>query len=115
MCPQGSLAFDSLLKIAKKHGLGVDGVSFHVGSGHRDLTRHEMVLSDTRALFYLVGAEEYGLKICILDVEGGFPGETHSLWNPADIFGDPTAPAFGENKTSSQRQRQYTIDEQNRR
>jgi len=101
----------SLLKAAKQHGLEVVGVSFHVGSGCRDVTRYEMALRDARALFDLAESEEYGFKMRILDIGGGFPGETHSLWNPADVFGDPTAPAFGES-TPSLRQRKYTIDEE---
>ena len=80
----------SLLSTAKACGLPVVGVSFHVGSGCRDASRYELALKDARELFDLAEAE-FGYKMTILDIGGGFPGETHSLWNPADVFGDPTA------------------------
>ena len=97
----------ALLSAAKAHGMEVIGVSFHVGSGCRDASRYELALKDARELFDLAEAE-YGFKMTVLDIGGGFPGETHSLWNPADIFGDPTAdPAKTEVIT-----RKYTIDEE---
>ncbi|KAL7498813.1 hypothetical protein ACHAWT_006670 [Skeletonema menzelii] len=79
-----------LLAEAKQFGLEVVGVSFHVGSGCRDATRYEMALKDCKALFEMA-KREYGFDMKILDIGGGFPGETHSLWNPAKAFGDPTA------------------------
>ena len=97
----------ALLSAAKAHGMEVIGVSFHVGSGCRDASRYELALKDARELFDLAEAE-YGFKMTVLDIGGGFPGETHSLWNPADIFGDPTAdPVKTEVIT-----RKYTIDEE---
>lgn len=73
-----------LLGEAKKAGLEVVGVSFHVGSGCRDATRYEMALRDAKDLFELA-EREFGFKMNILDIGGGFPGETHSLWNPATV------------------------------
>lgn len=102
----------ALLRAAKQHGLQVVGVSFHVGSGCRDVTRYEMALRDARALFDMAESEEYGFKMRILDIGGGFPGETHSLWNPASVFGDPTASTSPDENTPSLRQRKYTIDEE---
>lgn len=90
-----------LLKAAKRHGLNVVGVSFHVGSGCRDASRYEMALRDARELFDLARTE-FGFEMNLLDIGGGFPGETHSLWNPAAVFGDPTAAS----------RRKYTIDEE---
>jgi len=84
-----------LLAEAKKFGLEVVGVSFHVGSGCRDATRYEMALKDCKELFE-VAKRDYGFDMNILDIGGGFPGETHSLWNPAQAFGDPTAEERGE-------------------
>ena len=72
-----------LMATAKKFGLQVVGVSFHVGSGCRDASRYEAALQDAREVFDM-GAE-YGMKMQILDIGGGFPGETHSMWNPADL------------------------------
>lgn len=71
-----------LLAAAKKHGLEVVGVSFHVGSGCRDATRYELALKDAREIFD-IAEKEFGMKLKILDIGGGFPGETHSMWNPA--------------------------------
>ena len=73
-----------LLAEAKKYGLEVVGVSFHVGSGCRDATRYEMALRDCKKLFEMAKTE-YGFDMSILDIGGGFPGETHSLWNPVKV------------------------------
>jgi diaminopimelate decarboxylase len=72
----------SLLKAAQREGLQVVGVSFHVGSGCRDASRYEAALKDAKEIFDM--ATEYGHKMTLLDIGGGFPGETHSMWNPAD-------------------------------
>ncbi len=72
-----------LLATAKKCGLEVIGVSFHVGSGCRDGTRYELALKDAREIFDLA-KKEYGFNMSVLDIGGGFPGETHSLWNPQE-------------------------------
>jgi diaminopimelate decarboxylase len=71
-----------LLAAAKRCGLNVAGVSFHVGSGCRDATRYALALKDAREIFDMA-EREYGMKMKILDIGGGFPGETHSIWNPA--------------------------------
>jgi len=71
-----------LLKAAQIHGLDVVGVSFHVGSGCRDATRYELALRDARKVFDMA-KQEFGMEMNILDIGGGFPGETHSIWNPA--------------------------------
>jgi len=71
-----------LLAEAKKFGLEVVGVSFHVGSGCRDASRYEMALRDTKEIFELA-KNEFGFNMNIVDIGGGFPGETHSIWNPA--------------------------------
>ena len=70
----------NLLMAAKQSGLQVIGVSFHVGSGCRDSARYEAALKDARELFDL--GKNYGFDMNILDIGGGFPGETHSVWNP---------------------------------
>lgn len=80
----------TLLGEAKQCGLEVVGVSFHVGSGCRDATRYAMALRDCKELFEMA-KRDFGFDMKILDIGGGFPGETHSLWNPAKAFGDPTA------------------------
>jgi len=74
-----------LLEAAKKYGLQVVGVSFHVGSGCRDASRYDLALRDSKELFEMA-EREYGFKMHLLDIGGGFPGETHSLWNPIDYI-----------------------------
>lgn len=71
-----------LLSAARRHGLQVVGVSFHVGSGCRDASRYADALKDVREIFDLA-EKEFGMNMSIVDIGGGFPGETHSLWNPA--------------------------------
>jgi ornithine decarboxylase len=73
-----------LLAAAKKHGLQVTGVSFHVGSGCRDATRYELALKDARSIFDMA-EKDFGFHMNLLDIGGGFPGETHSLWNPESL------------------------------
>jgi diaminopimelate decarboxylase len=79
----------NLLATAKQCGLQVVGVSFHVGSGCRDATKYELALKDAREIFDMA-EEEFGMKMRIVDIGGGFPGETHSVWNPAaELDDDP--------------------------
>jgi len=73
-----------LLATAKKHGLDVVGVSFHVGSGCRDADRYQSALKDAKEIFEMAKTE-FGFNMTLLDIGGGFPGETHSTWNPAAI------------------------------
>lgn len=70
-----------LLAAAKKHDIEVVGISFHVGSGCKDARKYELALKDARDLFDMA-KNEFGFNMYILDIGGGFPGETHSLWNP---------------------------------
>ena len=74
----------SLLAAAKEYGLQVVGCSFHVGSGCHDASRYDLALKDAKELIEL-GKKEFGFNMHIVDIGGGFPGETHSLWNPADL------------------------------
>mmetsp|Transcript_19593 Transcript_19593/g.36564 ORF Transcript_19593/g.36564 Transcript_19593/m.36564 type:complete len:513 (+) Transcript_19593:1903-3441(+) len=78
-----------LLAAAKKHGLEVVGVSFHVGSGCRDASRYELALKDAREIFDMA-ERDYGMKMKIIDIGGGFPGETHSMYNPAAMDDEET-------------------------
>jgi ornithine decarboxylase len=72
----------SLLAAAQKSGLQVVGVSFHVGSGCRDSSRYELALRDAREIFDMA-ERDFHMRMHIIDIGGGFPGETHSMWNPA--------------------------------
>ena len=79
--------WESLLTTAKKHGMKVIGVSFHVGSGCRDAARYEAALRDAKEIFDLAESK-FGMKMHLIDIGGGFPGETHSLWNPVEHIDD---------------------------
>eukprot|EP00529_Nitzschia_sp_RCC80_P014652 CAMPEP_0113458968 /NCGR_PEP_ID=MMETSP0014_2-20120614/10198_1 /TAXON_ID=2857 /ORGANISM="Nitzschia sp." /LENGTH=722 /DNA_ID=CAMNT_0000350513 /DNA_START=281 /DNA_END=2452 /DNA_ORIENTATION=- /assembly_acc=CAM_ASM_000159 len=76
-----------LLAAAKKYSINVVGVSFHVGSGCHDASKYDLALKDAREIFD-VATNEYGMDMTIVDIGGGFPGETHSLWNPAKELDD---------------------------
>ena len=43
-----------------------------------------MAIRDAKTLVEM-GQNEFGFSMRIVDIGGGFPGETHSLWNPADL------------------------------
>jgi len=62
----------ALLAYAKKLGLSVAGVSFHVGSGCSQLGAFRSALCRARAVFD--EAERQGLVLELLDIGGGFPG-----------------------------------------
>lgn len=65
-----------LLVIAKELGLHVAGVSFHVGSGCRDAGAYTTALKHTAQIFNW--ALELGMTpMHIVDIGGGFPGESH--------------------------------------
>jgi len=72
------------LAAAKNHGLKLVGVSFHVGSGCLDASRYELALRDAKEIFTFA-KEEFGFEMNIVDIGGGFPGETHSIWNNPDM------------------------------
>eukprot|EP00579_Thalassiosira_antarctica_P002225 CAMPEP_0201871018 /NCGR_PEP_ID=MMETSP0902-20130614/4014_1 /ASSEMBLY_ACC=CAM_ASM_000551 /TAXON_ID=420261 /ORGANISM="Thalassiosira antarctica, Strain CCMP982" /LENGTH=778 /DNA_ID=CAMNT_0048396853 /DNA_START=147 /DNA_END=2483 /DNA_ORIENTATION=+ len=99
-----------LLAEAKRCGLDVVGVSFHVGSGCRDATRYAMALKDCKTLFEMA-KRDYGFDMKILDIGGGFPGETHSLWNPAKAFGDPTAEERDPEATAGHRRKPTAMED----
>ncbi|CAL8299184.1 unnamed protein product [Boreogadus saida] len=61
-----------LLQRAKELSLDVIGVSFHVGSMCRDPATYTQAISDARCVFDM--AEEFGYKMSLLDIGGGFPG-----------------------------------------
>jgi len=62
-----------LLKGAKEMGLNVVGVSFHVGSGQQTVEAYIDALERAKSIFDM--AESIGIKMSILDIGGGFPGD----------------------------------------
>jgi len=63
-----------LLQVAKKLGLYVAGVSFHVGSGCGDPEAYSTALQHAKFVFN--EAEKLGMQpMNIIDIGGGFPGD----------------------------------------
>ncbi|KAM4795807.1 antizyme inhibitor 2 [Rhinophrynus dorsalis] len=83
-----------LLEMAKNLSVDVIGVSFHVGSGCSDPKAYVQSIADARLVFEM--ASEFGYKMWLLDIGGGFPGtedskvrfeEFASVINPAlDLY-----------------------------
>uniref|UniRef100_A0A1L8E2C4 ornithine decarboxylase n=1 Tax=Nyssomyia neivai TaxID=330878 RepID=A0A1L8E2C4_9DIPT len=63
-----------LLLHAKNLGLNVVGISFHVGSGCRDPPVYRKAIGAARELFDY--ARTLGYRMSLLDIGGGFPGDT---------------------------------------
>lgn len=63
-----------LLKVAHDLKLNVIGVSFHVGSGCYDAIAYATAVSAARGVFDLAG--QVGFKFTMLDIGGGFPGDS---------------------------------------
>ncbi|XP_063300600.1 antizyme inhibitor 2-like [Pelobates fuscus] len=83
-----------LLEMAKNLNVEVIGVSFHVGTGCSDPQVYAQSIADARLVFEM--ASEFGHKMSLLDIGGGFPGtedskirfqEIADLINPAlDLY-----------------------------
>lgn len=63
-----------LLKLAKSFGFRVVGVSFHIGSSCEDYDSYCGAIKVSRQIFAI--AETIGFKLHILDLGGGFPGDS---------------------------------------
>eukprot|EP01038_Epipyxis_sp_PR26KG_P007561 gene7561-10302_t len=75
-----------LLAVAKSLNLNVAGVSFHVGSGCGDSEAYATALEHARLVF--LEAERLGMKpLSIVDIGGGFPGDSGG-------YGGPGMPSF---------------------
>jgi ornithine decarboxylase len=77
----------SLLAHAKSLGLKVSGVSFHVGSGAKNLSTFSGAIATARAVFDM--AELLGFHMELLDIGGGFTGTFDTQGNV--MFGDIAA------------------------
>ncbi|CAG7834075.1 unnamed protein product [Allacma fusca] len=74
----------NLLAVSKELGLNVVGVSFHVGSGCMDPPVFHRAIGAASWLFNV--AREFGYSFTLLDIGGGFPGNTgSSIVEIADI------------------------------
>lgn len=65
-----------LFKLAKNLGLNVVGVSFHIGSNCEDYDAFGEAIKISRRIFRI--AASIGLELNILDLGGGFPGDSFS-------------------------------------
>jgi len=67
---------DGLMKLAKTIGLDIVGVSFHVGSGCKNVDAYKIAIERARKVFDI--GKENGYILNILDIGGGFPGTNES-------------------------------------
>jgi len=65
-----------LLRVAKKIGVDVVGVSFHVGSGCYDANAYAAAVASARTIFNVARGE--GFHFTLLDIGGGFPGQPNA-------------------------------------
>lgn len=97
-----------LLIAAKGLGLRVSGVSFHVGSGCGDADAYTTALAHARRVFD--AADELGMeKMTIIDVGGGFPGDTGG-------YGGPGMPTFQQLAQSVRKgiKASFTVEEESK-
>jgi ornithine decarboxylase len=66
----------TLIDICRKLDLNLYGVSFHVGSGCGDSAAFVHAAHNAHKVF--LEAEKAGFKLSLLDIGGGFPGDSHS-------------------------------------
>lgn len=74
---------DGLMKLAKSIGLDIVGVSFHVGSGCKNVEAYRTAIEKSRKVFDI--GEKNGYKLKILDIGGGFPGTDDAIIKFNDI------------------------------
>ena len=75
-----------LIQLAKKLGIDLIGISFHVGSGCEEPEVFDRGITICRQLFN-VAAKDYGFNMTLVDIGGGYPGKRGSSIQPiADII-----------------------------
>lgn len=72
-CPMANV--EHLVALCKDLGLQLVGVSFHVGSGCLNASSFVSAVTDARRVFDLA-KEKYGFELSLLDIGGGFPGNS---------------------------------------
>ena len=94
-CPLGNKfgaeewEWEELFAAARRHGVPVDGISFHVGSGATNPAAFSYAVELARRAFDL-GAV-YGFHMSILDIGGGFCGGRFTADGRVDLGGVPAA------------------------
>lgn len=63
----------AILRLAKVLNINVIGVSFHVGSGCREIVAYRRAIAASRNIFDF--AKTLGYEFSVLDIGGGYPGE----------------------------------------
>lgn len=81
--------WESLFIAAQRHGIPVDGISFHVGSGATNPAAFSYAIELARKAFDL-GAL-YGFSMRVLDIGGGFCGGRFDKDGRVDLGGVPAA------------------------
>ena len=74
---------DNLMKLANSIGLNVVGVSFHVGSGCKNVDAYRTAIEKSRKVFDI--GKENGFVLKTLDIGGGFPGTDEAYIKFEDI------------------------------
>lgn len=94
-CPLGNKfgaeewEWEELMAAARRHGVPVDGISFHVGSGATNPAAFSYAIELARRAFDLGAA--YGFQMSILDIGGGFCGGRFFSDGRVDLGGVPAA------------------------
>lgn len=94
-CPLGNKfgaeerEWEALLSAARRYGVPVDGVSFHVGSGATNPEAFSFAIELARRAFDLGAA--YGFDMHVLDIGGGFCGGRFGPDGRVDLGGVPAA------------------------
>jgi len=73
----------SILEAAARLKLNIVGVSYHVGSGCGDPRSHAAAATNALAVFHM--GKQYGFKMSLLDIGGGFLGEDNPSPSVSDI------------------------------
>lgn len=63
---------DDILRAMKKYNMPAVGVSFHVGTGNEDELAYEKAICNAHRVFEI--AENYGFRMNLLDLGGGWAG-----------------------------------------
>lgn len=74
---------EELIHLCQELKLNLYGISFHVGSGCYDTSSFVQAIKDASDCFKL--AENYGYKLKLLDIGGGFPGNVNAKPSFTDI------------------------------
>lgn len=70
----------NLLSVARKLGVCVAGVSLNVGSGFKEATTFEQAMCDASEVFSLAKEQDFDMRV--LDIGGGFPGDSSDAGSP---------------------------------